>query len=93
MVPPVDQSKVVDSTVYAKVIRVIDEAECKMLYGLQEKVKMVEGVVVNVDEQITKQRRKQFYVIADKKNDGSFKRSRLYIKYLVAGPVLVPVPV
>ena len=32
------------------------EAECNRLYGSQKKVKMVEGVVVNVDLQITKQR-------------------------------------
>ena len=55
---------------------------------------MVEGFVVNVDQQITKQRWKQFYVIADYKNpDGIFKRARLHIKSVVAGPVLVLVPV
>ena len=55
---------------------------------------MVKGVVVNVDQQITKQRRKRLYDIADYKNpDGSFKRSRLYIKSVVEVPFLVPVPV
>ena len=54
---------------------------------------MFEGVVINVDLQITKRRRKQFYVIADYKNpDGSVKRARLQIKSVVAVPVLVPVP-
>ena len=65
MVPPVDQRKVVGYTVHAKAICVMDETECNILYGAQKKVKMVEGVVVNVDQQITNQRRKQFYVIAD----------------------------
>ena len=55
---------------------------------------MFEGVVVNVDRKITKQSRNQFYVISDYKNtDGSVKSSRLHIKFVVAGPVLVPVPV
>ena len=55
---------------------------------------MSEGAVVNLDQQITEKRRNQFYVIADYKNtDGSVKRARLHIKYVVAGPVLVPVPV
>ena len=54
---------------------------------------IVEGVVVNVDQKITKQRGKQLYVISDFKNpNGSVKRARLHIKYVVAGPVLVPVP-
>ena len=55
---------------------------------------MVEGVVINFGLQITKQRRKQLYDIADYKNpDGSVNRSRLHIKSVVAVPVLVPVPV
>ena len=55
---------------------------------------MVEGVVINVDLKITKQRRKQFYIISDYKTpDGSVNRARLHTKYVVAGPVLVPVPV
>ena len=92
MVPPVDQRKVVGSTVHAKAIHVMAEAEYNILYGSQKKVKMVEGVVDNVDQKITKQRRKKFYVITDyKKPDGSVKRSRLHIKYVVAGPVIFPV--
>ena len=94
MVLPVDQSKVVGSTVHDKAIYVMDEAECNILYGSQKKVKRVEGVVVNVDQQINKQRRNQFYVIADYKNpDGSVKMARLHIKSVVAGPVIVTVPV
>ena len=55
-------------------------------------MKRVEGFVVNVDQQITKQRRKKFYVIADYKNSGgSVKRARVHIKSVVAEPVLVPV--
>ena len=55
---------------------------------------MVEGVFSNADLQITKQRRKQFYVIDDYKNpDGSVKRSRLHIKSVVVVSVLDPVPV
>ena len=55
---------------------------------------MVEGVVINVDLKITKKSQKQFYVISDyNKPDGSIKMVRLHIKYVVAGPVLVPVPV
>ena len=55
---------------------------------------IVEGVVVNVNQQITKQRRKTLYVIADYKNpDGSVKRYILHIKSVVSGPVLVSVPV
>ena len=49
MVPPVDLRKVVGSTVHAKVIFIMDEAEFNRLLGSQKKVKMVEGVVVNVD--------------------------------------------
>ena len=60
MVPPVDQRKVVGPTVHAKAIHVIAEAERNRLYGSQKKVEMVEGVVDNVDQKITKQRRKQF---------------------------------
>ena len=79
MVYPVDLSKVVGSKVHDRSIRVMDEAECKRLYGSQKKVKMVKGVVVNVDLQITKKRRKKLYVIYDCKNtDGSFKRARLH---------------
>ena len=65
MVNPVYQRKVVGSTVHAKAIHVISEAECNILYGSQKKAKMAEGVVVNVDQQINKQRRNQLYVIAD----------------------------
>ena len=55
---------------------------------------MVEGVVVNVYQQITKKRRNTFDVIADLKNpDGSVNSSRLHIKSVVAVPVLVPVKV
>ena len=90
MVTPVDQRKVVGSTVYAKAINVMSEFECNRLYGSQNKVNRVEGVVVNVDQQITKQKRKKFYVISDYKNiDRSFKRVRLHIKSVVLGPVLV----
>ena len=75
MVTPVDLSKVVGSTVYAKAIHVMTEDECNIIYGSHNKVNMFEGVVINVDLQITKKRRKQFYVIADNKNpDGSIKR-------------------
>ena len=92
MVPSVYIRKLVGSTVHAKFIHVMSEAECNRLYGSQKKVKMVEGVVINVDLQITKQRRKQLYVIGDYKNpDGSVKKSRLHINSVVAGPVLVPV--
>ena len=46
---------------------------------------MVEGVVINVDLQITKYRGEQLYFIADKKNsDGSVKRASLHTKYVVA---------
>ena len=45
---------------------------------------MFEGFVVNVELQITKKGWKQSYVISDYKNpDGSVKRARLHIKYLV----------
>ena len=50
---------------------------------------MVEGVVVNVDQQITKQRRNQLYLISDKKKDVSIKRSGLHIRSSVIGPVIV----
>ena len=93
MVPPVDQRKVVGSTVHAEAIHVMAEAEYNRRYGSQKKVKMVEGFFY-VDQQITKQRRKQFYIISDYKTpDGSVNRARLHTKYVVAGPVLVPVPV
>ena len=68
MVPPIDQRKLIGSTVHAKAMHVMAEAECNILYGSQKKLEMVEGVVVNVDQQITKQRQKQFYVIDDYKN-------------------------
>ena len=55
----------VGSTVHAKAIHVMAESECRRLYDSQKKVKMVEGVVVNVDLKITKQREKQLYVIAE----------------------------
>ena len=54
MVTPVDLRKVVGSTVYAKSIHVMTEDECNIIYGSQKKVNMVEGVVINVDLQITK---------------------------------------
>ena len=55
---------------------------------------MVEGVVVNFDQNISKQRRKQLYVISDNKNpDGSIKRVRLYINSVVSGPFIYPIPV
>ena len=60
MVTNVDLSKVVGSKVHDRSIRVMDKAECKRLYGSQKKVKMVKGVVVNVDLQITKKRRKNY---------------------------------
>ena len=65
MVPHVDQRSVVGYTVHDKSISLMSESECNILYGLQKKVNMVEGVVVNVDQQINKQRRKQFCVIDD----------------------------
>ena len=58
MVPPVDLRKVVGSTFHAKAIHVRYEAECNRIYGSQKKVKMFEGVVINVDLKITKQMRK-----------------------------------
>ena len=80
MVPPVDLRKVVGSKVHDKAIRVMAESECNILYGSQKKVNMVEGVVIHVDLQITKQRRKQLYVITNYKNpDGSIKRDWLHI--------------
>ena len=73
--------EVVGSTVRAKDIRVMDEAECNRLYGSQKNVNMVEGVVINVDLQITNLMRNKFYIIADYKNtNGSVKRDRLHIK-------------
>ena len=94
MVPPVDLSKVVSSTVHAKAIHVMDGDEYNRLYGSQKKVNMVEEVVVNVEQKITKQRRKKLYVISDYKNpDGSVKMAKLHIKSVIEGPVLVPVPV
>ena len=65
MVPPVYQRKVVGYTVHAKDIHVMAETESNIIYGSQKKVKRVEEVVVNVDQQITMQRRKQLYVISD----------------------------
>ena len=44
----------VGSTVCVKAMNVMSETECQRLYGSHKKVKMVEGVVVNVDLQITK---------------------------------------
>ena len=52
MVPPLYQRKVVGSTFNAKAIPRMDEAECQRLYGSQKKVKIVEGVVVNFDQNI-----------------------------------------
>ena len=52
MVPPVVQSKVVGFTVHAEAIHVMAEAECNRIYGSQKKVKMFEGVVVNVDQKL-----------------------------------------
>ena len=70
------------------------EAECNIIYGSQKKVKMVEGVVVRADQQITKQRRKQFYAISGYKNpDVGIKRARLTINYVFSVTVIVPVPV
>ena len=65
MFSPVDQINIVGSKVHAKSIHVMAESECQILYGSQKKMRMVEGVVVNVGQQITNQRLKQFYVIAD----------------------------
>ena len=94
MVPPVNQRNLVGSTAHAKYIRVLDEDKCNRLFGSQKKVNMVEGVVANVDQQITKQRRKQLYVISYYKTpDGSVNRYSIHIKSVVSGPVLVPVPV
>ena len=94
MVYPVDERKVVGSTVHAKAINLIAEDECQILYGSHKNVNIAEGVVVAVDQQINKQRRNKCYVISDYKNpDGSVKSVRLHIKSVVAGPVLVPVPV
>ena len=91
MVPPIDQSKVIGSTVHSKAIHVTADVKFNMLYGSQKKVDMVEGVVINVYQKIMKKSRKQFYFIADyKKPGGSIKRARLHM-YMVAGPVLVPV--
>ena len=90
----VDQRNVVSSTRYAKDIHVMNESECKRLYGSHKKVNMVEGVVVNIDQNITKQRWKQLYIISDYKNtDVSVKRARLNIKSVVSGTVLFPVSV
>ena len=50
MVPPVDQSKIVGSIVHAKSIYVMAEDEFNRLHGSQKKVKMVEGVVIHVDQ-------------------------------------------
>ena len=63
----VDLRKVVGSTVHAKAIHIMSEYECNRLYGSKKKVNMVKGVVINVDLQITKQPKKQLYVIADYK--------------------------
>ena len=49
---PVDQRKVVGSTFCAKYIHVMDETKCNRLYSSQKKVKMVEGVVVNVEQKL-----------------------------------------
>ena len=55
---------------------------------------MVEGVVVNIDQNITKQRWKKLYIISDYKNtDVSVKRARLNMKSVVSVTVLVPVSV
>ena len=65
MGPRVDQRKLVGSTVHSKSIYVMSEAEYNRLYVSKKTVKMVEGIFVNVDQQITKQRWKQFYIIYD----------------------------
>ena len=92
MVPPVDLRMVVGSTVHAKSIHVMAEAECNVHYVPQKKVNIDEGVVINVDLQITKKRWKQSYFISDyKKTDVSVKRAMIHIKFVVAGPVIVPV--
>ena len=67
MVPPVDLRKVFGSKFHAKAIHIISGAECNRLYDSQKKVKMVEGVVINVELQITKQRRNKLYAISDYK--------------------------
>ena len=59
------QRKLVGYTVHAKSMHVMSEDECSRLYGSQKNVQMVEGVVVNVDQKNTNQRRNQFYVISD----------------------------
>ena len=53
MVPPVDQRKLVRSTVHAKAVHVMTKDELNRLYGSQKKAERVDGVVVNVDQQIT----------------------------------------
>ena len=63
MVSTVDKRKVVGFTVHDKAIHVMAEAECLRLYGSQKKVKIVEGVFVNFDQQINKIMQKQLYVI------------------------------
>ena len=94
MVPTVGLRKVVGSTVHSKDIHVMAKSICNKIYGSHKKVKMVEGVVINVDRQITKKSRKQFYVIAEYKiPDGSVKSYMIHINSVVAGPVIVPVPV
>ena len=49
-------------------------------YGSQKMVKMVEGVISNVDLNITKQSRKKLYVIVDYK-------ILMEVSTVVAGPV------
>ena len=56
IVPLVDQSKVFGSIVYDKAICVMAKAEFNRIHGAQKKVKIFEGVVVNVYQQITDQR-------------------------------------
>ena len=69
------------------------EAECKRLYGSQKKANMAEGIVVNVDQNITKKRCKQLYIIYNyKKPDGTVKSARLHITSVVKGTFLVPFP-
>ena len=53
MVPTADQRNMVGSTVHAKAIYIMAESECQRLYGSQEKVKIVDGFVVNFDQNIT----------------------------------------
>ena len=94
MVTLVDLRKGVGSTVHSKYIHIMDKSKCNRVYYSKKKMIMVADFFINVDLQITKQRRKKIYVIAVYKNqDRSVKRARLHIKSVVVGQVIVPVPV